>query len=666
MPSIPDRGWLEAAGDDVDGDDADPGSSGSPSRPWRTRRLAALRLAETAAGRAGDADSARPGETTGPTTGPTAGSSPSRPTSPSPSPRWSAGSAGPAPAAPRLLGRMGGLGASSEPTGAPRPPSGPFPGARLPGVYLSPRMTAIFGGLFGLATVTSIIALLIQVVPPKDERAAVEAAGSGAPTASAATVAARAALEAKRPKRVAIPGPWRVRDLEKDPSMLVAGAAMERRGFLSAVADKGVPKAQIYRVMKAFDGLRKFDKPGKKDRFTVGMERASRRVKAFEYEVSPLEVYQAREDDSGLLVAVKLDMHVAEAEVVNAFYVGKDLAASYQAAGLEDGILDALDDAFAGHISTESFEEGGTVRVIAQEQTALGLFASYKGVVAAEYRAPDPAKPPMRVYRFQGEQSRGYFDDKGRQPQSGGWRLPCPGAPITSPFNPKRMHPVLKKTMPHNGTDYGAPTGTPVYAAYRGTVEWVGPAGAGGNLVTILHANGIETGYAHLSKFAAGLKKGDKVGTFQLVGYVGSTGRSTGPHLHLSAKRDGKFFDVTTLQLDGIRVMPATDRPAFLAAKAELDKRLDAIALPDPPPEPVAPLPADTAAAAAGSAAPGASGADAAPAAPGIHPSGMVEDPNEDDAEEAGDQDIAAPALGPGATAKPATPPRPDPAESEE
>jgi len=308
-------------------------------------------------------------------------------------------------------------------------------------------------------------------------------------------------------------------------------------------------------------------------------------------------------------------------------------------------------------MSTESFEEGSTVRVIAIEQTALGLFAGYKGIIALDYRPRDPAAKPLRIYRFQGEQSKGYFDERGRQPYAGGWRAPITGAPVTSRFNPKRMHPVLKKVMPHNGTDFGAPMGTPVFSAYRGVVDWVGPSGPSGNLVTIEHANGVQTGYAHLSRFAAGIKKGDHVGTHQLVGYVGSTGRSTGAHLHFSAKKDGKFFDAETLQLDGERVMPVADRSAFLAVKADLDKRLDAIPLPEPPPEkPKAVAAADVAAAAP---------AGSASAGPGIHPSGMVEDDTEWDEE--GDQDIAAPALGaaPAGSAAPKTVP-PDPGAGDE
>lgn len=579
-----------------------------------------------------------------------------------------------APAAPRssLTGREPRITAPPEPPGPPRG-----------GVYLSPRMTAIFGGLFGLATVTSVIALLIQVVPPRDERSIV--ANSSPSGTASASLPSKPKAESKRPKRVAIPGPWRVSELEKDSSVSVETGTMDRKSLLEVLGDKGVPKAQVYRIMKAFDGVRKFEKSGRKERFTVAVERSSKRVKAFEYEVTPGEIWQSREGADGLLSpGAKLDMKIAEGEVQGSFYVGSDLAAAIRDGGFEDGLVTTLDEALAGHMSTEGFEEGGTVRVIAVEETALGLFSRYKRIIAMEYRPADPAGKPVRVYTFNGQEARGYWDDRGKQPNAGGWRKPVPGAPISSRFNPKRMHPVLHRIQPHNGTDFGAPTGTPIYAAFRGVIESAGPAGACGNAVQIQHANGISTGYCHMSRFA-NIKAGQHVGTRQIIGYVGTTGRSTGPHLHFFAKKNGVFFDAETLQLDGERSLPGVDREGFLAAKAELDKRLEAIPLPEPPAEAEKPVaaaePAASGSASAGAPiaeAPSAPGPDGKPmrramvvgspaamasaaAEPGIHPKSFIEDPGDDDE----DPRPAGATPPPGAPTAPIKG-KPDPAEAEE
>jgi hypothetical protein len=155
------------------------------------------------------------------------------------------------------------------------------------------------------------------------------------------------------------------------------------------------------------------------------------------------------------------------------------------------------------------------------------------------------------------------------------------------------MHPVLHRTMPHNGCDFGAPSGTPVYAAAHGIVDFVGNHGPSGNLVLVDHGAGTTTGYAHLSRFAPGIKPGDKVEARQLVGFVGSTGRSTAPHLHFSLKKNGAFVDPLTLKMDGERVLPPSEREGFEALRRQLDSLIDSIELPDrpretePEPEPV-------------------------------------------------------------------------------
>jgi hypothetical protein len=128
--------------------------------------------------------------------------------------------------------------------------------------------------------------------------------------------------------------------------------------------------------------------------------------------------------------------------------------------------------------------------------------------------------------------------------------------------------------------DLAAPTGTPVGSASFGTVSFIGDGGPSGNLVKVKHENDIETGYAHLSRFAEGLKVGDKVKRLQLVGYVGSTGRSTGPHLHFSASKKGVFFDPATLNMDSMRTLPKAHRDTFLELKRRYDALLDRIPLP--------------------------------------------------------------------------------------
>ena len=173
-----------------------------------------------------------------------------------------------------------------------------------------------------------------------------------------------------------------------------------------------------------------------------------------------------------------------------------------------------------------------------------------------------------------------WFDAKAKQPLRGKWRMPLTFARVTSRFDPRRLHPVLHTIQPHNGCDFAASIGTPVYSIAAGVVAFEGSAGPSGNLVTIVHEGGYESGYAHLSRFVPGVVSGTHVEAHALIGYSGSTGRSTGPHLHLSVKRAGMFIDPLTLKLDGVRVVPPSERTAFATRKADADAALDAIALP--------------------------------------------------------------------------------------
>ncbi len=462
-----------------------------------------------------------------------------------------------------------------------RAPSAPLPArGQRP---LSPTLLALFGTLIGIATVLSLIALMINI----DRHRGTPLATSTQAPASSAVLAPPVESAPAIPKRVRqkVPGPWRIADVKGDPKLRVIEGKVGTDPFIKALTDAGVEQKEAFRVIAAMKGVRDFDKCGKADRFTALIERASSRLKAFEYTVGPEEIYQAREGDDGRLVGAKLDLKVEHNQVTGAVvYDGHDFDASAEHAGFDTGLGHVVALALQGHMSMDELERGDTLRLIGQEVTVLGEFARYTGIEAVEVHHANPKREALRVYYFDDQALRGYYDASGKSPFEGGWQKPIPGAAVTSPFNPRRMHPILHKIMPHLGTDIGAPLGTPVGASAPGTVSYVGPGGAAGNLLKIMHADGIETGYAHLSRYAPGIKVGDKVKRMQIIGYVGSTGRSTGPHLHFSAQRDGKFFDAETLNLDGVRVLGAEQREQFSAVVAKYNPLLDAILLPPPLP----------------------------------------------------------------------------------
>lgn len=164
-----------------------------------------------------------------------------------------------------------------------------------------------------------------------------------------------------------------------------------------------------------------------------------------------------------------------------------------------------------------------------------------------------------------------YFTADGQSAKKFLMKTPINGARLSSGFG-NRKHPILGYTKLHKGTDFAAPTGTPIYAAGNGVIEKAGPWSTFGNYVRIQHANGYETAYAHMSRFAAGTKRGARVRQGDVIGYVGTTGASTGPHLHYEVYIDNKPVNAMGLKLPTGRKLTGAQLAAFQAEAARIDQ----------------------------------------------------------------------------------------------
>ncbi len=173
-----------------------------------------------------------------------------------------------------------------------------------------------------------------------------------------------------------------------------------------------------------------------------------------------------------------------------------------------------------------------------------------------------------------------YFTADGQSAKKFLMKTPINGARLSSGFG-NRKHPILGYTKLHKGTDFAAPVGTPIYAAGNGVIEKAGPNSTYGNYVKIQHANGYETAYAHMSRFAAGVRKGVHVRQGQVIGYVGTTGRSTGPHLHYEVYISNKPVNAMALKLPTGRKLAGEQLAAFQSEVARIDQlRAEAAAPP--------------------------------------------------------------------------------------
>ena len=174
------------------------------------------------------------------------------------------------------------------------------------------------------------------------------------------------------------------------------------------------------------------------------------------------------------------------------------------------------------------------------------------------------------LYYFDREGSEGHYDKNGKSVKKALMKTPINGARLSSPFG-MRKHPIDGFNKMHRGTDFAAPMGTPIMASGDGIVKKAGWCGGGGNCVKIKHNSTYQTVYAHMSKFARGIKSGVRVKQGQTIGYVGSTGKSTGPHLHYEVIVNGKKVNSQKLKLPSGKILKGKERKLFETLKIKTD-----------------------------------------------------------------------------------------------
>ena len=179
----------------------------------------------------------------------------------------------------------------------------------------------------------------------------------------------------------------------------------------------------------------------------------------------------------------------------------------------------------------------------------------------------------INLYNFKYNNEEEYYDIKGKSITKSLMKTPINGARLSSSFG-MRKHPILGYNKMHRGTDFAAPSGTPIMASGSGTVTRARWCGGGGNCVKIKHNSSYETIYAHMKAFAKGIKEGRKVKQGQIIGYVGSTGLSTGPHLHYEVIVNGKKVNSQKLKLPSGKILKGEERKQFELDRIKIDLKL--------------------------------------------------------------------------------------------
>ena len=243
-------------------------------------------------------------------------------------------------------------------------------------------------------------------------------------------------------------------------------------------------------------------------------------------------------------------------------------------ADLSDRVAFDLADIFQYDIDfVLDIQSGDRFTVVYEEVFQDGVPLRIGNILAAKF-INDGRE--YRAVRYTDAEGRGqYFSPDGRSLRKAFIRAPVQFSRVSSRFNPSRKHPVLNRIRAHRGVDYAAPVGTPVRAAGEGRVKFVGRQGGFGNVIELEHGSGVVTVYGHLSRFAAQLRRGQRVDLAQVIGYVGMTGLATGPHLHYEYRIRGVHKNPQTVPLPDAEPISADERDRFMVSTANMVNMLD-------------------------------------------------------------------------------------------
>ncbi len=220
----------------------------------------------------------------------------------------------------------------------------------------------------------------------------------------------------------------------------------------------------------------------------------------------------------------------------------------------------------------KDLRKGDTLKMVMEKKYRDGKFASYGRFLGVEFN-----NQGRKITAIYFPRKKNYFTPQGKSMKKQFLKAPLKYSRISSGFSRKRLHPILKRRVPHLSIDYVAPIGTPVYAIADGKVSFTGRQGPSGKLIRIKHDGAYDSAYCHLAGFAKGIKKGRYVKQGQLIGTVGVTGRTTGPHLCFHLKKNGK--PVNPLKLKSVRARPVNKKEwkDFIRVREDVLKKLVAL-----------------------------------------------------------------------------------------
>jgi len=384
------------------------------------------------------------------------------------------------------------------------------------------------------------------------------------------------------------PPPSEEAKLEKHPlsspkealvlSTSIQGRLQRGETLSTALRKQGVPFAQIQSIVKALQTFYNFRRARPGARYSVRQDPQGR-LQSFRFEHSALEIYEVQRQGE-LFKGRRLEFSLQTREVLIDAPIQSSLYQALKDQGESPSLVAQLVEIFAWDLDFfKDTHPGDHLRLLLEKLYKDKSFVRYGRILMGEYRGRSET---FQSFFFQapGEEG-GYYLENGESARKTFLATPLRFSRISSGFG-KRRHPILGYTRKHQGVDYAAPRGTPVWAMASGKIKFAGRKGPNGNLVVIDHGQRLLSYYAHLHSIHKGIKRGVKVKQKQLIGTVGSTGRSTGPHLHFGLKQKGHYINPRDLKVRRGAPLPERHRSAFRALVA---KRKEALAATEEPQE---------------------------------------------------------------------------------
>ncbi len=290
------------------------------------------------------------------------------------------------------------------------------------------------------------------------------------------------------------------------------------------------------------------------------------------YEPSPLHyvVYDFR-DSINVSVherAFETCVEMASGEITSSLW------SALEEQGVSGAIIDKMEDALASSVDFYHTQKGDKFKLVFEKRYVDGKEIGLGQLVGAYYKNDNGSY--YSVYYENGD-FKGYYDYKGRPAKSSFLKSPVKFTRISSGFNVRRFHPIRRMTIPHLGTDYAAPYGTPIRAVADGTVEEAAYTGNNGRYVKIKHDKVYQTQYLHMQGFSSGMKKGKRVMQGETIGYVGSTGLATGPHVCFRFWKNGIQVNHLKQIFEPAKTMPETELPKFFDYRDKIKALIDQI-----------------------------------------------------------------------------------------